>query len=461
MSSTIAAIATAAGNSGIGIIRISGENAIDVADKVFRFPSGNNSLKNVKSHTIHYGHIYDNDKIIDEVLLSVFLAPKSFTAENTVEINCHGGSFVLSKILEIVLKNGAVIAEPGEFTKRAFLNGRIDLSQAEAVIDIINSKNSFSLENSIKQLSGRLLIKIEGMRDKLLNEIAFIESALDDPEHYSIDEHRDDMLLIIKNILSELNEAIANSYNGQLLKDGINTLILGKPNAGKSSLLNLMVGYERAIVTDIAGTTRDTIEEKVNIDDITLNLIDTAGIRNTSDIVEKIGVDKALSDIERANLIIFVVDSTVPLDDNDIKILDSIKGRKTIILNNKCDLKDSNNSSIREFIGDDFKNTNILDFSALTGDGLDELSSVIKSMFLAGDIKFDEDIFVTNIRQRQHLIDAKNSLSLVVDGINDFMPEDCLTIDMMDAYKALGFVLGKEIADDLADRIFAKFCMGK
>ena len=335
---TIAAIASAMTNSGIGIIRISGEDAFDVIDKIYRPKKGNKLLSQCKSHTIHYGHIYDEDEIIDEVMVLLMRAPNSYTREDTVEIDCHGGTLVMRRILEVVLKNGARPAEPGEFTKRAFLNGRIDLSQAESVMDVISSKNDFALKSSMQQLNGALTGKIKEIRGKIIHEIAFIESALDDPEHISIDGYGENLLIIIEKLMQKMNQMIASSENGSLLKEGINTVIVGKPNAGISSLLNALVGRERAILTDIAGTTRDVLEEQINLNGFTLNIMYTAGIRSTEDVVEKIGVDKALSLVDKADFIIYVVDTSTALDENDEKIIDAIREKKAIILLNKSDL---------------------------------------------------------------------------------------------------------------------------
>ena len=335
---TIAAIASAMMNSGIVIIRISGEDAFDVIDQIYRSQYGNKLLSQCKSHTIHYGHIYDEDEIIDEVMVLLMRAPNSYTREDTVEIDCHGGTLVMRRILEVVLKNGARPAEPGEFTKRAFLNGRIDLSQAESVMDVISSKNDFALKSSMQQLNGALTGKIKEIRGKIIHEIAFIESALDDPEHVGIDGYGENLLIIIEKLMQKMNQMIASSENGSLLKEGINTVIVGKPNAGKSSLLNALVGRERAIVTDIAGTTRDVLEEQINLNGITLNIMDTAGIRSTEDVVEKIGVDKALSLVDKADFIIYVEDTSTALDDKDEKIIDAIREKKAIILLNKSDL---------------------------------------------------------------------------------------------------------------------------
>ena len=460
MSDTIAAIATAPGNSGIGIVRISGDDAISIADKIYRSPSGKLSLKDTESHTIHYGHIFDEKEAVDEVLVSIFRSPRSFTGENTVEINCHGGYFVTKKVLSTVLKAGARAAQPGEFTKRAFMNGRIDLSEAEAVIDIINARNDFSLKNSLTHLSGRVHEEISVLRNALLDECAFIESALDDPEHYDVDEHRDILKEKCSEIYKKTGEIIEDSANCMLLKNGIRTLIIGKPNAGKSSLLNAMTGHERAIVTDIAGTTRDVIEETVNLNGIILNLTDTAGVRSSDDMIERMGVDKALSLIDSSDLILYVFDPTDVIDDDDRKLSDAIKGKKVIILLNKTDisgdnLSDESDEFLKSIGGD------IISISAKTGFGLDDLKNKINDMFLFGQISCDEEIYLTNERQLECLRRAYSSLQNVVSAIEDGISEDFITIDLMDAYSALGEITGEQVSDDLADRIFEKFCMGK
>ena len=372
---TIAAIATASGNSGIGIIRVSGDEAVEIVDKIFKSVNSDKKLVNVKSHTINYGHIVDNDKVIDEVLVSVMNGPHSYTGEDVVEINCHGGMIVIRKILEIVLKNGARTAEPGEFTKRAFLNGRMDLSQAEAVMDVINAKNEFALSSSIEQLNGRVSEKIKSLRKKIIYNIAFIESALDDPEHISIDGYSDKLSKILEEVNGELSRLINNFDNGRIVKEGVKTVILGKPNAGKSSLLNLLLGEERAIVTDIEGTTRDTLEESINLNGVFLNLIDTAGIRDSEDVVEQIGVNKAKELAEKSDLVIFVADASKELDENDKEIINLIKDKQAIVLLNKSDL----GTIINEKNVSEFDNKPVITFSAKTGDGLDELENKIRS----------------------------------------------------------------------------------
>ena len=457
---TIAAIASAMTNSGIGIIRISGEDAFDVIDKIYRPKKGNKLLSQCKSHTIHYGHIYDEDEIIDEVMVLLMRAPNSYTREDTVEIDCHGGTLVMRRILEVVLKNGARPAEPGEFTKRAFLNGRIDLSQAESVMDVIPSKNDFALKSSVQQLNGALTGKIKEIRGKIIHEIAFIESALDDPEHISIDGYGENLLIIIEKLMQKMNQMIASSENGSLLKEGINTVIVGKPNAGKSSLLNALVGRERAIVTDIAGTTRDVLEEQINLNGITLNIMDTAGIRSTEDVVEKIGVDKALSLVDKADFIIYVVDTSTALDENDEKIIDAIREKKAIILLNKSDLTQiTGEDEIKEKLsGADHK---MIAISAKENLGIDVLEETITEMFFHGTISFNDEVYITNIRHKNALIQAVESLKLVKQSVENGMPEDFYSIDLMNTYEELGTIIGEAVEDDLVNEIFSKFCMGK
>ena len=403
---TIAAIATASGNSGIGIIRVSGDEAIEIVDKIFKSVNSDKKLVNVKSHTINYGHIVDNDKVIDEVLVSVMNGPHSYTGEDVVEINCHGGMIVIRKILEIVLKNGARTAEPGEFTKRAFLNGRMDLSQAEAVMDVINAKNEFALSSSIEQLNGRVSEKIKSLREKIIYNIAFIESALDDPEHISIDGYSEKLSKILEEVNGELSRLINNFDNGRIVKEGVKTVILGKPNAGKSSLLNLLLGEERAIVTDIEGTTRDTLEESINLNGVFLNLIDTAGIRDSEDVVEQIGVNKAKELAEKSDLVIFVADASKELDENDKEIINLIKDKQAIVLLNKSDL----GTIINEKNVSEFDNKPVITFSAKTGDGLDELENKIRNLFYEGKVKYNDELYITNARQKESLINAKNSI---------------------------------------------------
>lgn len=383
--------------------------------------------------------------------------PHSYTAEDTVEIDCHGGVLVMKKILETVIKYGARMAEPGEFTKRAFLNGRIDLSQAEAVIDVINSKNNYALKSSVSQLSGSMSKKVKELREKLLFEIAFIESALDDPEHISLDGYPEKLKVTVNDMQEELNRAISTFDSGRVLSEGIRTVILGKPNAGKSSLMNVLVGEERAIVTDIAGTTRDTLEENIRLHGISLNIVDTAGIRETEDVVEKIGVDKARANADDADLLIYVVDGSCPLDENDYQIMNLIEGRKSIVLLNKTDLEMVlTPEEIKEKTGKE-----VVAVSAKEQRGIDLLEEKIKELFLSGEINFNDEVMITNVRHKTAMSEALKSLSLVKQSIEDQMPEDFYSIDLMNAYEQLGTIIGESLEDDLVNEIFNKFCMGK
>lgn len=454
---TIAAIATAAGNSGIGIVRISGEEAIAVADRIFRMKKQGKKLCQVKSHTIHYGFICDGEKVIDEVLVMIMKAPVSYTAEDTVEIDCHGGTLVTRRILETVLKAGARLADPGEFTKRAFLNGRIDLSQAEAVIDVIHAKNDYALKSSVGQLRGNVSKKIRDLREKILYEIAFIESALDDPEHISLDGYGEKLLAGIKNMEKELLKLIRSSANGRVISEGVKTVILGKPNAGKSSLMNVLVGEDRAIVTDIAGTTRDILEEHISLSGISLNVVDTAGIRDTEDVVEKIGVSRALDAAEEADLIIYVVDGSISLDENDERIMEFINGRKAVVLLNKSDLKPV--VSAREI--EEKSGHKVISVSAKEETGIDDLEEEIKSLFYEGEIDFNDQVLITNVRHAEALREAYDSICMVENSIENEMPEDFYSIDLMNAYEKLGLIIGESVEDDLVNEIFSKFCMGK
>ena len=427
---TIAAISTSTGNSGIGIIRISGDESIEITDRIFKSNKKDKKLVNVKSHTINYGHIVDGENTLDQVLVSVMKGPHSYTGEDTVEINCHGGMLILKKVLDLVIKNGAKSAEPGEFTKRAFLNGRLDLSQAEAVMDLINSQNEFALNSSINQLKGSVSEKIKEIRSEIIYHIAFIESALDDPEHISLDGYNEEISKMVDKNIKEVKRLIDTFDNGRIMKEGIKTVILGKPNAGKSSLLNLMLGEERAIVTDIEGTTRDTLEENINLNGLSLKMIDTAGIRNTNDIVEKIGVDKAKDIAKDADLIIYVVDGSRKLDENDKDILSIIKDKHAIVLINKSDIE--NVIDIGDLEG--INKENIIIFSAKNGNGMEQLEEKIKDMFYSGKINYNNQIYITNARHKEALDNVYDSLLKVKDSIEMMMPEDFYSIDLMDAY---------------------------
>lgn len=454
---TIAAIATGLSNAGISIVRISGDQAFAVIDKIFQTKSKAKRLSEMESHTVHYGYIVDGEEVIDEVMVVIMRAPRSYTMEDSIEIDCHGGITVTKKVLETVLRAGARIAEPGEFTKRAFLNGRIDLSQAEAVIDIIHANNELALKNSMKQLKGNVLHKVKDVRQSILLDTAYIEAALDDPEHISLEGFADKLRENVMGSIKELSELIDTSENGRLIKEGIRTVILGKPNAGKSSLLNLMVGEERAIVTDIAGTTRDTIEETVFLNGLCLNLIDTAGIRETSDLVEKLGVEKSLKSAKEADLIIYVIDTSTSLNQDDKEILEFIKDRKAIVLLNKSDLE----PVIKEEEIKLLTNKPMLKISATNQTGIKELEETITEMFFEGNISFNDEIYITNVRHKNALIEAKISLEQVIVSIENEMPEDFFSIDLMNAYEVLGTIIGEAVDEDLVNTIFKEFCMGK
>lgn len=454
---TIAAISSAAGNSGIGIIRVSGDEAIEVVDKIFRPANKNKKLANVESHTVHYGHIMDGDKTLDQVLIIVMKNPHSYTGEDTVEIDCHGGMLILKKVLDLVLKNGARTAEPGEFTKRAFLNGRIDLSQAEAVMDLINSKNDFALNSSIEQLKGGVSDAIKDIRKDIIYHIAFIESALDDPEHISLDGYDEEITKMLNENINKISKLVNSFDNGRIMKEGIKTVILGKPNAGKSSLLNLMLGEDRAIVTDIEGTTRDTLEENINFNGLSLKIIDTAGIRDTEDLVERIGVNKAKEIAKEGDLIIYVVDGSREIDDNDREIIKLINDKQAIILVNKSDMDTVIN--IDELKKD--SNRDVILFSAKNGEGMDQLEEEIRNMFYSGKVTYNDQVYITNARHKEALENALESLKQVKNSVDAGMPEDFYSIDLMDAYTDLGLIIGESVEDDLVNEIFSKFCMGK
>ena len=469
---TIAAIATAMSDSGIGIIRVSGDQAFTVVDKIYRNKKNERVLTTYATHTIHYGFIVDiniteeNETVIDEVMVTVMKAPRSYTTEDTVEINCHGGILMMRKILDTVIKAGARIAEPGEFTKRAFLNGRIDLSKAEAVMDIIHAGNEFALQSSVKQLKGSVSDKIRKLREDILYEIAYIESALDDPEHISLDGYHDRLSAKTESVSSELRALLHSADDGRMLREGINTVIVGKPNAGKSSILNLMVGEEKAIVTDIAGTTRDTLEEVISLGGITLNIVDTAGIRNTQDVVEKIGVERARKISADADLILYVVDSSLPLDENDRDIMRMIQDKNTIILLNKSDLEevvceDEILKEIRNTCTGLCEKVKIVKTSARMDSGMEEVVDLIREMFFHGKILYNDQVYITNMRHKEAIREALDSMNQVEKSLEMDMPEDFYSIDLMSAYASLGRIIGEEVGDDLVNEIFSKFCMGK
>lgn len=455
---TITAIATPPGNSGIGIVRISGRDAVTIADKIIKSSSGKSlNLTGADSHTIHYGFVFDNEKCIDEVLVMIMRSPRTYTAEDTAEINCHGGMYVIQCVLDTVIKNGARLADPGEFTRRAFMNGRIDLSQAESVMDVISSENEFSRKNSLEQLRGSVHEKVSLIRNNILHEMAFIESALDDPEHYSLDGYSSEIREKVTGMLSEISVIIRRSSELNIYNKGLNAVIVGKPNAGKSSLLNILAGYEKAIVTDIEGTTRDAVEERINLDGMILNITDTAGIRKTDDIVENIGIERTKDYLEKADLILFVMDSSKETDDNDEEIFSLIKGKKAIVLCNKCDLNPI--LSVKDISGR--TDCPVIEISAADSTGIEELKKTIRDMFVHNEITDNSNVYITNIRQLQCFKNAGESLQLVLESIDSGISEDVYTIDLMDAYNELGKIIGEDTGDDLADKIFSEFCMGK
>ena len=457
MDKTIAAISTAMSASGIGIVRISGDEAMEVISRIYRSKNGNKDIKKVKSHTIHYGFIYDGEEVVDEVLVMIMKGPRTYTGEDTVEIDCHGGVYAMKRVLETVLKNGAEIAEPGEFTKRAFLNGRLDLSQAEAVMDVIQAKNSMALKSSVEQLKGSVLRAVKEIRSKLIYHIAYIESALDDPEHISLDGYPQELLEVVEKERKEISELLKTADDGRMIQEGIKTVILGKPNAGKSSLLNYLVGEEKAIVTDIAGTTRDILEEYISLNGITLRVIDTAGIRDTEDVVEKIGVGKARQMAEDADLILYVVDSSMPLDENDQEIMELLKGRKSITIYNKTDLTPVVDM---EFLKEKTASP-VIPISAVEETGISQLEDEIRRMFFQGELSFNDEVYITNARHKAALEEALESLKLVKNSIEMGMAEDFFSIDLMNAYESLGRIVGESVGEDLVNEIFSKFCVGK
>lgn len=454
---TIAAVATAMTASGIGIVRLSGENSLEIAGKVYRSKNGKKKLENVKSHTIHYGFIYDGEQLIDEVLVMVMKGPHSYTGENTVEIDCHGGVLAMRKVLEAVIHAGARPAEPGEFTKRAFLNGRIDLSQAEAVIDVINAQNEYALKSSMSQLKGSVMNSIKEIRSNIIYHIAYIESALDDPEHISLDGYGEELEDVVKKEKVKMKRLIDSFSEGKMIWEGIKTVIVGKPNAGKSSLLNCLVGEEKAIVTDIAGTTRDVLEETIVLQGISLKMMDTAGIRNTEDTVEKIGVERARTYAKDADLILYVVDSSTELDENDEEIMELLKDKKAIVLLNKSDLEPAVTKEMLE----QKTEKPVIPISARNEQGVDLLEQKIKEMFFQGELSFNDEVYITNVRHKKALEDAYQSLTMVENSIAMDMPEDFFSIDLMNCYESLGSIIGESVGEDLVNEIFSKFCTGK
>ena len=455
--STIASISTAPGIGGIGIIRMSGEKTFEILGKIFKAKTPQ-KIEEIKGYTIKYGHIVEDDEIIDEVLVSYFKAPKSYTTENMCEINSHGGNVIVKKILELCLKNGAELAEPGEFTKRAFLNGRIDLAQAESVIDVINAKSDKEAKSGIKQLEGYLSKEIKKIKQEILDVLVNIEVTIDYPEYDTPEVQENEMRKMLESVDNNLDKLEKSFDNGKIIKEGIKTAIIGKPNAGKSSLLNAILKEERAIVTDIAGTTRDTIEEFITINGIPLKLVDTAGIRSASDEVEKIGIEKSIKQAEEADLIIAIFDSSKELTQEDLEILDLIKYKKSIILLNKTDLS----AIITE---QDVRLTavtqNILKISALNKTGIEELYEKISEMFNLNEINLDNNILITNVRHKNIISKAIENVKKANEALDMNMPIDIITIYIKDILEDLGEITGEVVTDDIINEIFSKFCLGK
>lgn len=454
---TIAAVATSLGEGGISIIRVSGDKALPIVSSIFK-GKNSRSLEDIKPYTMRYGYIIDkkNDERLDEVLVSFMKGPKSFTAEDCVEINCHGGVLSTNRVLEEVVMAGARLAEPGEFTKRAFLNGRIDLSQAEAVIDIIRAKTELSMKSALAQSEGRISKEIKVLRNRLLGVIAHIEATVDFPEDDLEEITSDKVSEDLKDIIDNINSMINTANEGRILREGLNVVIVGKPNVGKSSLLNALLMEKRAIVTEVPGTTRDVIEEYINIDGIPVKIIDTAGIRDTEDIVEKIGVEKSKEKIEQSDLIILMLDLSRNIDDEDREIIQFIKDKKYIVLLNKSDLNNVLNVSLLHELNKDY----ILPLSAKTGEGLDKLKDIIKDMFFTGEVKATE-VMVTNGRHKEALIRANERCTAALDTLNSKLSIDLASIDVRSAWSHLGEVTGETLEEDIIDKIFSEFCIGK
>lgn len=451
MNDTVAAISTTLGVGAISIIRVSGSDAINIVNKIFK----GKDLTKVNTHTINYGHIIDKDEVIDEVLVSIMKAPRTFTAEDVVEINCHGGISTTNKVLELVLNNGARLAEPGEFTKRAFLNGRIDLTQAESVMDLINSKNESKRKVAIKGLNGYVSNIIRKLRQEILELLASIEVNIDYPEYEDAIEMTNDIVKPkISEIKEKLSKIINESENGKILTSGIKTIIIGKPNVGKSSILNRLLDEEKAIVTDIEGTTRDTVEGSLIINGVSLNIIDTAGIRETEDIVEKIGVEKSLSLIPEADLVILVLNNNEQLSEEDKKILEACKDKKTIIVINKNDLERKIN--INEINYQNIIYTNTVDLN-----GIDSLKEKIVELFNLNELEQQDYTYLSNVRQISLAKEANNILEEVEKGITDEVPIDMIEIDIKRAWEKLGEIIGETYTEELIDQLFSQFCLGK
>lgn len=456
---TIAAIATSSKNGSISVIRISGSQSVELISRIFFGRNGKAiQLKNCESHTVQYGFICDEkEQVIDEVLVLLMKAPRSYTKEDVVEIQCHGGSFICQCILELLIRQGVRVAEPGEFTKRAFLNGRIDLSQAESVMDVIQSNSALALKNSVSQLRGQVKEKIVELREIILNDIAFLEAALDDPEHLPLGNFSETMREHTKLLKEEIEHLLDNSQNGRIIKEGVYTAIVGKPNVGKSSFLNCILREDRAIVTEIAGTTRDTLEEELRIGSTLIHLVDTAGIHNTEDTVEKMGVEKAKKTILDADFIVCMLDASEELSEEDKEVLGQVADKQGVILLNKQDL----GSVVKKENIPFQEKKKILPFSAKTGEGLNELEEYLNQLFKMDSVSYNDEIYITNMRQKQAFIDTLESLTNLMQCIEDGMPEDLYSIDLQNAYESLGKIIGETVEDDIADKIFKDFCMGK
>ena len=456
MADTICALATAAVEAGIGIIRLSGDNAVELVSSFVRTKSGK-QLNIQESHRVKYGFVCDGEQVVDEVLVLTMRGPRSYTGEDTVEIDCHGGILMLRKILEICVKNGARLAEPGEFTKRAFLNGRIDLAEAEAVSELISARSEDGMKASLAQLRGAVSEKIRNFRSILLEDDAYIEAALDDPEHISLDGFTERLQENVKKIQTGVCELLDTAEDGRILREGVRTVILGKPNAGKSSLLNALIGEDRAIVTSVAGTTRDTLEEQIQLRGVSLLLVDTAGIRETEDIVEKIGVERAMQAAADADLILYVVDASAPLNEDDVRIMEFIRGKKAIVLLNKMDLP----AAVTQQLLEEKTGQPVLPVSMKNQEGLEALLDLVQKLFEHQEIHMNSEVIITSARHTALLRNADQALTEVLHSIEMGLPEDFYTIDLMRAYTELGYILGEEVSEDLVNEIFSKFCMGK
>lgn len=455
---TIAAIATSSKNGSISVIRVSGEKSLSAVSNIF-FNGKMESidLEKKPTHTIQYGFICDREKKMDEVLVLIMKGPRSYTAEDVVEIHCHGGHYICQLILHLLLRQGVRIAEPGEFTKRAFLNGRLDLSQAEAVMDVIQSKSQVALDNSLHQLNGDVKEKIQSLRQIILEDVAYLEAALDDPEHISLDDFSENIKKHVKELLREIDHLIENSKNGRLIREGIRTVIIGKPNVGKSSLLNCMLRENRAIVTDEPGTTRDTLEEDIVIGNTLLHLIDTAGIHKTKHKVEAIGIERTKESIDTADFVIGVFDASESLSQEDQEIFQLMESRPGIILLNKTDLP----KKIEEKDLLNYSEKQVISFSAATAEGLEQLEQVINQQMIEQKIEITQELYITNARQKESLLQTRESLNQVMESIQIGMPEDLYAIDLTNAYESLGKIIGETVEEDIIEKIFRDFCMGK